>query len=195
MQIIIFTDHTPESYVRTHAERRVASPVGCPGCSYAHRLHRHGYYARWLSDLQERLWVARFRCPWCRLTTSCLPVFALPYRYVRVVTVAAFMTGERREGGVQRHWDLLCRYWKGFLRWWTALARGVGLCFGSRVWKTARSFWEGMAAFCGGLEPASHGLLWEFGLGLFFRYRVHAWARRSRSDMGIRREPPRWDSS
>lgn len=194
MQVITLTDHTPESYVRSQAHRRMPSPLGCPGCSYGHRLHRHGSYERGLSDLQERFRVARFLCPRCGGTTSCLPSFALPYRYVRVVTVAAFMAGEERDEGVQRHWDLLRRYWKGFLWWWSTLAQAVGLCFGPVIWKTARAFWDGMVVFCGGLESASHGLLWEFGVGVFFRYRVHGWARRSRSRLGIRRETPRWES-
>ena len=194
MQVIVLTDHSPESYVRTEAHRRIAAPLGCPGCRYTFRLPRHGYYPRRVSDLQEQMWVARFICPRCGLTTSCLPSFCLPYRYVRVVTVAAFVAGEEQDGGVQRHWDLLRRYWKGFLWWWSTLAQTVGLCFGPCIWKTARAFWDGMLALCGKLEWASHGLLWEFGMGVFFRYRVHGWARRSRSRQGISREAPRWES-
>jgi hypothetical protein len=172
----------------------MAAPLGCPGCPYSGFLHRQGYYPRYLSDLQERMWVAWFICPRCGKTTSCLPSFALPYRHVRVETVAAFLAGRQEDAGVQRHWDLLQRYWRGFQRWWRQLAQGVGMRFGNQAWKDARAFWDGMMVFCGGLESASHGLLWEFGLGVFFRYRVHGWARRSRCRMGMARQGPRWDS-
>lgn len=109
MQQIVDVGMTPEEYVKNRGHERVAAPVGCPNpvCRNTGRLHRHMKYERGLSGLAGMFGVMVFLCEACRQTVSCLPSFALPYRYVRVATVEAFLRGETGDPEVRRHERLL----------------------------------------------------------------------------------------
>lgn len=199
MQTILLTDLTPEKYVESEFHKKVGSPQGClnPACGYPGRLHRHGFYERFLSGLQALLRVIRFLCPSCRKTLSRLPSFALPHRYVRVSTVERFMGGEPADAEVQRQETILKRYRGDFSEHFPWLVRGIGMLLGNRIWKAKESapFWKALTKHYRGLACASHGLVTGFGLGLFRNYREHFWARSSRSGVGFKKKRVESDTS
>lgn len=196
MQQIVDVGMTPEEYVQCGGHERVEAPVGCPApaCGNTARLHRHMQYARDLSGLKERFWVKVFLCVWCHRTVSCLPSFALPYRYVRVSTVAAFFGGRLEDPEVQRHEHLLQRYRKDLERRLRPLVEVLGLYLGNRVLSSAKDFLTALGRKHADLKEAQRRLVIEFGMGLFGRYVCHGWARASVSGVGSLKRRVRWDS-
>jgi hypothetical protein len=157
-----------------HAEQ-VQRPENCASCGGANCLEALGYYRRWISYLLEaiRIRVRRFLCLQCRVSISCLPDFAQPYRVVNTQTVEAGFDG----GGsaAERHWGwLIVAYWKKFTTHLVALLRTVGNAFGPcPVDVGPEDFWKLILKQCGCLAAATEQLAGKFRICLFGTYRCH----------------------
>lgn len=59
----------------------IPHPFGCKNCGYQGRIHRHGYYQRYVITLYtiHRVYILRMWCPSCKKTYSILPKFLIPY--------------------------------------------------------------------------------------------------------------------
>jgi hypothetical protein len=81
MQLIVEFTLTPLEYIAKFDDLDMKRPASCPRCQVPNPFHKHGTYWRNIvtADYEEHLPVARFCCKVCRLTTSMLPVFVLPY--------------------------------------------------------------------------------------------------------------------
>ena len=85
MQTIFQTSLTPEQYAEQEYHKQVKPPENCPNCQRAHVLEALAYYQRYISTATAvvlLIWVRRFLCRHCRISVSCLPQFAQPYRPV-----------------------------------------------------------------------------------------------------------------
>jgi hypothetical protein len=91
MQTILKTSLTPVEYVEQEHHKQVKAPENCPNCSSAHSLEALAYYRRYVTWLTSAflIWVRRFLCRCCRVSVSCLPSFAQPYRAINTPTIEA----------------------------------------------------------------------------------------------------------
>ncbi len=107
MQTIYLVTLTPLEYVDQDFQTQVPKPENCINCGAANCVEALGYYGRWVSWLQDVLsiGVRRFRCCQCRVSISCLPDFAQPYRVVNSATVQAGFNEEKTDQVV--HWGWL----------------------------------------------------------------------------------------
>ena len=98
MQTIFPTSLTPEQYAEQNYQEQVQAPEQCPNCECLSSLEALGYYSRFVTQAIAAvlaIWVRRFRCRRCRISVSCLPEFAQPYRVVNSTTIeAAFKPGQ-----------------------------------------------------------------------------------------------------
>lgn len=176
MQKIYRTSLTPEQYVQEDHHRQVPPPDRCGNCRRMHSLEALAYYLRFVTSSSAQvlaLWVRRFVCRACRVTTSCLPEFALPYRLVDTVTVSDGFN-ERKTAPVARWSDRIQSYWRAFHAFLDELVRTVGQAFGPLpLQPTARGFWQMLLQRFESLGGATEELVHRFGLTLFARYRCH----------------------
>jgi hypothetical protein len=177
MQTIFQTSLTPEQYAQQEYHRQVPRPENCPNCERAHTLEGLAYYHRYITTataLVLWIWVRRFWCRHCRVSVSCLPAFAQPYRLVNTATVSAGFNGEVTRPEVRR-WDLLIQeYWRRFEAHLPVLLRQVGQAFGSVPLRpTAQGFWRQLLERCGDLAQATGQLVHRFHTCLFGTYRCH----------------------
>src|ERR1017187_793568 len=87
------------------------------------------------------IWVRRFLCRHCRISVSCLPQFAQPYRPVNTPTIAAGFNGQATSQ-VARWSELIRGYWQRFQTHLPVLLRQVGNAFGPvPLQPTAQGFW------------------------------------------------------
>lgn len=176
MQIIQPVSLTPEQYVNANYHKEVRPPENCPNCKKPNSLWALGYYERYVTCLLEVLsiWVRRFRCQECRISVSCLPDFAQPYRAVNSATVEAGFNGEASTRSVQ-HWGSLIQvYWKAFTRHLGLLLQTVGSAFGRcPLHLSVDAFWQKLKRACGGLDTATRQLVDKFRTCLFGTYRCH----------------------
>lgn len=177
MQTIFQTSLTPEQYVEQDYHKQVRPPENCLDCGRAHTLEALAYYWRYVTGataLVLRILVRRFLCRHCRVSISCLPEFAQPYRPVNTPTIAAGFNGEAAQPQVQR-WCLLLRtYWKRFETHLPVLLRQVGNAFGPVALKpTGKGFWQQLLRHCGDLGSATRQLVHQFHTCLFGNYRCH----------------------
>ncbi len=177
MQTIFQTSLTPEQYAEHNHQRQVKPPANCPNCHRAHTLEALAYYHRYISTATALfLWirVRRFLCRHCRVSVSCLPQFAQPYRPVNTPTIAAGFNGEATRPEVQRAGQLIRCYWRRFEAHLPALVRRVGNAFGPLpLQPTARGFWQQLIKRCGNLATATRQLIDQFQTCLFGTYRCH----------------------
>jgi hypothetical protein len=139
--------------------------------------------------------IARFLCPLCGRTMSCLPSFAQPYRMMGTATVEAFLQKRMDEPGIAQHWDLLHSYGQRWEQRSPEIEAVTGLFFGplsdepppKRLLGALLSKW-------GDLQRASVQLLELFGETPLGRYRIHDWARVARGGVDPLRKPPYQDS-
>lgn len=176
MQNIFKTSLTPRQYVEQDYQKQVKPPETCLNCGRAHTLEALAYYHRyvtWLTDVLM-IWVRRFLCRHCRVSVSCLPDFAQPYRAVNSATIAAGFSGQTQSREVQ-HWGAAIEvYWRRYQRHLPALLRIVGNAFGAlSLQPTAREFWKVLLAECGDLPRATGQLVHQFHTCLFGAYRCH----------------------
>jgi hypothetical protein len=176
MQRIFQTSLTPEQYAEQEYQRQVKPPENCPNCDRAHALEALAYYHRYITTataLVLMIWVRRFLCRHCRVSVSCLPEFAQPYRPVNTPTVAAGFNGQATSQ-VARWSELIRGYWRRFQTHLPVLLRQVGNAFGPvPLQPTAQGFWGQLLHQCGELASATHQLIHQFHTCLFGTYRCH----------------------
>lgn len=176
MQRIFPTSLTPEQYVEQAYHLQVPAPENCPNCQRAHTLEALAYYERYVTSLTAVLIISirRFWCRRCRVSVSCLPDFAQPYRAVNTPTIAAGFSGQTQPREVQ-HWGAAIEsYWRRFQAHLPALVRRVGHAFGPvPLSPTAPEFWSQLLAHCGDLANATRQLVHQFHTCLFGTYRCH----------------------
>jgi len=176
MQTIFPTSLTPEQYAKEDYHKQVRPPENCPNCRKAHALEALTYYERYITTegVQALLiWVRRFLCRGCRITVSCLPEFAQPYRPVNTPTVADGFNGKATDQ-TARWIGLIECYWDRFESHLPSLLRQVGNAFGPVPLKpTAEDFWKQLIARCGDLGKATRQLIHQFHTCLFGNYRCH----------------------
>jgi transposase-like protein len=192
MQRILPWGQTPEAYWASEAHREVRAETSCPRCAGGGPLHRHGTYARSITDTLGRvvrLLVARFRCAACRRTVSYLPEFALSYRLVQAATFEAYLDERYERPDVQRWTTLLAAYGRRVRRFAAELGRTIGCGLGQAPPATGR-LWPWLKEACGGIGPATRRLVAEFKVTLFQSYQCHqpeaGWKtpRKGRNDGG-----------
>ncbi len=177
MQTIFQTSLTPEQYAEQEYHRQVPAPGHCPNCQRPHTLEGLAYYHRYITTATALvLWICvrRFWCRHCRISVSCLPAFAQPYRLVNTPTVSAGFNGEAARPEVRR-WDLLIQeYWRRFEAHLPRLLRQVGNAFGRLALQpTAQEFWRQLLGCCGDLARATGQLIDQFHTCLFGTYCCH----------------------
>ncbi len=177
MQLIRPVPVTAEQYVQENFHQQIRAPQNCPNCQHAHSLEALCYYWRYVTSMLAavlRIQVRRFLCRHCRVSISCLPDFAQPYRLVNTSTVQAGFDGQKARPDVQRWGQLVGSYWKSFARHLPRLIRSVGSAFGpSFAAPSARQFWEQIKRACGSLATATRQLVKQFHTCLFGTYRCH----------------------
>ena len=163
---------TVEAYVREQFHRQMRPPSQGPNCGRFHRLWAHAYYKRDTTDSAGKpiaFWVRRFRCTYCRITVSCLPCFAQPYRLVNHTTLEAFLNGRCRRRDVEAQRDLLRRYLRRFVDWRPELLRIIGHRFGCDSPKEdATAFLRRAVATCGSASKLTVHLVEQFRTTCFF---------------------------
>ncbi len=177
MQTIYPTSLTPDQYVEREYHKQVRPPENCPNCQRAHALEALAYYDRYITTataLVLMIWVRRFLCRLCRVSVSCLPAFAQPYRLVNTPTIAAGFKGEDARPEVQRWSGLIDGYWRRFEAHLPVLLRQVGNAFGAvPLQPTAKRFWRQLRRHCGDLANATRELIDQFHTCLFGTYCCH----------------------
>lgn len=176
MQTILKTLLTPEQYVAQEYHRQVRAPDICANCLSAHSLEALAYYQRYVIWLASVLliWVRRFVCRKCRVTISCLPSFAQPYRAINTSTIESGFQ-ELLQQRTVAHWDTSLRaYWRRYEGHLPKLLQQVGNAFGSVPLKpTGQGFWKQLLRHCGSLAEATEQLVRQFHTCLFGTYRCH----------------------
>jgi len=176
MQIIQPVSLTPDHYFKANYHTQMRSPENCPNCRHPNCLSALGYYERYITCLLEvlRIWIRRFRCKECRISVSCLPDFAQPYRAVNTATVEAGFNGDPSSRSVQ-HWGSLIEvYWKSFTRHLGLLLRTVGSAYGRcPPHPNAEDFWQKLKGACDGLPTVTRELVDKFRTCLFGTYQCH----------------------
>lgn len=177
MQVIIQVELTVEQYVEEQFQRRVRAPERCGNCGALATLSVLAYYSRYTTGAKGgpvKFWVARFICEACKLTTSCLPSFAQPYRLVASETVEAFMYDDTARLDVQRNEGLLKCYFRRFKQWQKTLHSLVGNRFGrGPPAESATAFLRRAVAACGSLAELTLRLVQEFKATCFGTYGCH----------------------
>jgi len=177
MQRLVRVPVSVEVYVGENFHRRVLAPSSCPNCGRFDSLWGHGFYRRFCTDAHGKpigLWVRRFLCRLCRVTLSCLPRFAQPYRLVNHTTLEAFIKGDRQRRDVQVQLDLLHRYRRRFTQWLPDLLAIIGLRFGrASPQEAATAFWTKAVAACGSAGELTEHLTDTFRTTCFRTYRCH----------------------
>jgi hypothetical protein len=176
MQTIYPTSLTPEQYVEQEYHKQVKPPENCPNCQRARALETLAYYRRYITTAVAMvllIWVRRFLCRHCRISVSCLPAFAQPYRPVNTPTMAAGFNGQAT-AQVARWSELIRGCWRRFETHLPELLRQVGHAFGSvPLPPTAKGFWRQLLRECGDLANATGQLIHQFHTCLFGTYRCH----------------------
>jgi hypothetical protein len=176
VQTIFQTSLTPEQYEKQNYQKQVPPPEICLNCGQANSLEALAYYRRYVTWLREvlRIWVRRFLCRHCRVSISCLPDFAQPYRAVNTATIEAAFSGQTQKPEVQ-HWvPAIEPYWRRFQGHLPNLLRQVGNAFGSvPLSPSAQDFWRQLVRHCGDLASVTRQLVHEFHTCLFGNYRCH----------------------
>jgi len=176
MQSIFKTSLTPQQYFEQDYQKQVKAPENCPNCGRAYSLEALAYYHRYVTHLTAVLmiWVRRFLCRHCRVSVSCLPDFAQPYRAVNSATIEAGFSGQTQKPEVQ-HWGASLEvYWGRFQGHLPVLLRQVGNAFGALpLQPTAKGFWRQLLGQCGDLAGATRQLVHQFHTCLFGTYRCH----------------------
>jgi len=177
MQRIFQTSLTPEQYAEQAYQKQVPAPENCPNCARAHALEGLAYYHRYITTATAivlMIWVRRFLCRHCRVSVSCLPSFAQPYRLVNTPTIEAGFNGQSSRPEVQRWSQLIGAYWLRFQTHLRRLLRQVGNAFGPvRLRPTSKAFWPQLLQQCGELAQATEQLIHRLGTCLFGTYRCH----------------------
>jgi transposase-like protein len=81
MQLIFYTNISPEEYHRQGKDFPFPEPDHCPHCQLEIPPQKHGFYERNAidADFSGRIFIRRYYCQYCHTTISYLPSFCLPY--------------------------------------------------------------------------------------------------------------------
>jgi len=176
MQLIRPVPVTAEQYVQENFHQQIRAPENCPNCQHAHSLEALCYYWRYVTSMLAavlRIQVRRFLCRHCRVSVSCLPDFAQPYRLVNSSTVQGGFDGQKARPDVQRWGLLLGSYWKSFERHLPQLIRSVGSAFGPSfaapsastvLGANQKSVWQSSHCHTPIGEPVPHLFVWNLSL-------------------------------
>lgn len=177
MQIIVSTSLTPEEYAQGKHPKQVKAPEHCPNCQHLKGLEGLGYYSRGITQSKAAvlvILVRRFFCRYCRITVSCLPAFAQPYRLVNTETIEAAFEGRKEGPEVQRWIRLIDTYWRCFKEHLPELVGRVGNFFGALPLSPgAQGVWEVWIKRCRSLGALSKELISRFSTCLFGTYHCH----------------------
>lgn len=177
MQTIFPTSLTPEQYAEQNYQQQVPAPEHCPNCQRLSSLEALGYYSRFITQTIAavlEIWIRRFRCRRCRISVSCLPQFAQPYRVVNNDTVEAGFKEQRTRPDVQRWQSLIDAYWRRVDQHLPELVQRVGQAFGRlAVPLTTSAFWTQWLDACRSLAAGTRQLVARFRTCLFGTYRCH----------------------
>ena len=199
MQVIFAFHSGPEEYARDGAHRKVVRPVDCPICGKPGVLRAHGYYSRAVSGPGRTrlllIWIRRFLCLACRLTTSMLPDFALPFRLVATDTVDKYFS-DARDGVEVKIWlEHLVRYEKRIEERIpeTRAALETAYDFGDLPLE-ATDLWRVVCRNFDGARRFTARFAREVGMTVFGIYNCHRSAGKSQKHIGIQlaheRAPP-----
>jgi hypothetical protein len=176
MQVIYAIDMDPEEYVAVDFQKQVSPPEKCPNCKQPRALWALGYYGRNLSRVSVGalvIVVRRFRCRRCRKTTSILPAFAQPYRFVQNRTIERFFSGEAFSDEVIRHLDLLSRYWRRFGIFLPEIERSLGRALERAPPGQLRAAWRVLILLYEDFASVTKNLVTAHQITPFGRYRCH----------------------
>lgn len=177
MQIIIRVNVNVDQYVEQEFHKRVIAPEQCGNCDQFANFGIHSFYKRYTTNdagAAVLFWVARFKCKGCKLTTSCLPSFAQPYRLVASDTIGSFIEGDTERVDVQHFGWLLVRYLENFTQWHKSLLSIAGSRFGrAPPGESATAFLRRAVAVCGSFAELTIRLVREFRTTCFRIYRCH----------------------
>ena len=176
MQVIYAIDIDPEEYVASELQRQISPPDRCPNCNQAKSLWALGYYGRNLSRVTIGalvIFIRRFRCRHCQKTTSVLPAFAQPYRFVQNRTIERFFSGEAYSDEVSRHSDLLSRYWRRFGVFLPEIERSLGKALERAPPGQPRAAWRFLIHLYDDLASVTKNLVTAHQITPFGRYRCH----------------------
>jgi hypothetical protein len=179
MQVVVKAPcKTVEEYIEQGFHRNVRPPERCPHCGKLHCLDHLGYYHRGCTDSDGKvreISIRRFICTVYRLTVSCLPDFAQPYRIINNTTTQKFFSGDREAGDVQRNGDNLRRYWHRFADKAEHLRQAVGSALGrAPPRETAAGLWQRILAKYRTLAKATRILVADFKMTCFGKYGCHS---------------------
>ena len=168
---------TVEQYVEHELHLGVRAPEACPQCGRLHVLTHLGYYKRGCTGSSGKIreiHVKRFKCPPCKISVSCLPDFALPYRLISSPTTQKYFDGNQTSEDVQRNRDNLRRYWRRFLNWAKRLQAIIGTAFGRAPPKEpAAGLWRRILARHDSLARATQMLVQVYRVTCLGQYRCH----------------------
>ncbi len=164
--------------MRDHAHRRVARPEICPNCREPGQFDCHGYYDRYVSASEGRdsiqIRVRRFLCQLCRRTTSMLPDFAQPHRFVATDTVSEYLGGIRSGDGVAAWEHLLEAYGHRFEARLPETRHALSLAYGIMdLSNVAVGLWTGACRYFGGARQFTAQFARDLGLTVFGIYKCH----------------------
>jgi len=177
MQLVRAFDINPEEYVADDIQKRTPPPSTCPNCNLSKSLSALGYYGRNLSRSGAGalvILIRRFRCRNCRKTTSILPAFAQPYRFIQNRTIERFFSGEPFSDEVLRHVDLLTLYWRRFGIFLPQIERAVGAAMDRAPPGQTRAAWRVLVNLYNDLDSITKNLVAAHQITLFGRYRCHS---------------------
>ena len=176
MQVIYAIDIDPEDYATNGFQKQISPPYRCPNCREVKALSALGYYERNLSRIRIgalAIFIRRFRCRHCGKTTSMLPAFAQPYRFVQNRTIERFFSGEAFSDEVIRHLDLLSRYWRRFGIFLPVIDRSLGKALERAPPGQPRAAWRVLVHLYEDLASVTKVLVTAHQITLFGRYRCH----------------------
>ena len=176
MQVIYAIDIDPEQYAASEFQKQISPPDHCPNCKQAKGLWALGYYGRNVSRVSIGalvIFVRRFRCRRCRKTTSVLPAFAQPYRFVQNRTIERSFSGEACSDEVIRHSDLLSRYWRRFELFLPEIERSLGKALERAPPGQPRAAWRFLIHLYDDLASVTKALVTAHQITPFGRYRCH----------------------
>lgn len=197
MQVAVEFRGGVEEYQRKEGFRFITRPSLCGHCEGP--LEPLGYYWRNVSGSRRyevfRIRIMRLICGVCRLTTSCLPSFAQPYRLVATEQLERHALA--KEGAAQDDpWlSLLKIYLRVISRFLGEFFKRIGNYFGRpppEARRDGRALVAWLTKLRGSLATATEQLINHLGTCLFGAYRCHKKNRRSSQDKGgIRPAPAR----
>jgi len=189
MQVIFAFHSGPEEYARDCAHRKVARPADCPICGKSGPMRAHGYYSRSVSGPGRMklllIWIRRFLCLACRLTTSMLPDFAQPYRLVATDTVDQYFS-DARDGAEVNAWsEHLSRYHRRLEYRIPETREALAITYQlDALPVVARDLWCEVCRHFGGARTFTARFAGEVGMTVFGIYDCHRPVGKSQKHIG-----------